>query len=183
MMEPIPTTSRDVAIPAVALHALKSSLLDEVDASVVTRALHEAGVAAGMEFGQGFEAALEGIDPRALSQGEFWERLSRYLRRCGWGGVEHLERHEGVGGLRSEDWVEAHGSVAHADLGCWFSSGLLSGLLSELAGAEVSVLEVSCRSRGDDACEFAFGSEAAIDELFAHLSQDQPLEQALAELT
>ena len=181
-MEPIPTPLRDLAIPAVALHALKSSLLDEVDAFAVTRAMHEAGVAAGVEFGRGFEAALEGVDPRTLSQGEFWERLARYLRRCGWGGVEHVERHEGVGSLRSEDWAEAHGSVVHEDSGCWFSSGLLAGLLSELAGAEVSVLEVSCRSRGDDACEFAFGSEAAIDELYARLTRDQPLEQALAEL-
>lgn len=181
-MEPIPTPIRDLAVPAVALHALKASLLEEVDVSVVTRAMYEAGIAAGMEFGRGFEAALEEVDPRALPQGEFWERLSRYLRRCGWGGVKHVERHEGVGSLRSEEWVEAHGAEARADSGCWFSSGLLAGLLSELAGAEISVLEVCCRARGDDACEFAFGSETAIDELYARLSRDQPLEEALAEL-
>jgi hypothetical protein len=46
----------------------------------------------------------------------------------------------------------------------------------------VAVLEVACRSRGSDACQFVFGSEAAIHELYGRLMEDADLEAALASL-
>lgn len=180
-MEQSPTQPRDLALPAVALGALKASLLAEVDEALVTRAMHEAGMIAGLQFCRAFEASLDESDPRDLSQSEFWDSLGRYLRRSGWGGIEHIGRHEGLGSLSSSDWAEAEGSDEEEG-GCWFSSGLLAGFLSEMAGGDVSVLEVRCRSRGDDACEFLFGSEPAVDALYALLTGDRDLDAALAEL-
>jgi hypothetical protein len=181
-MEQPPTQTRDLALPAVALRALKTALLGEVDEPTVTRAMHEAGLTAGLEFFRAFEASLGGPDARDLPQAEFWASLTRYFRRSGWGGIEHLRRHDGLGSLRSGDWAEADDSSQAADGGCWFSSGLLAGFLSGLAGGEVSVLEVHCRSRGDESCEFVFGSAPAIDALYRLLTADRDLDAALAEI-
>ncbi len=181
-MEQPPTQTRDLALPAVALRALKTSLLAEVDEATATRAMHEAGLTAGVEFFQAFEASLGGLAARDLSQEDFWAALVRYFRRSGWGGIEHLARHDGLGSLRSADWAEADDSRRTEHGGCWFSAGLLAGFLSGLAGGEVSVLEVHCRSRGDDSCDFVFGSAPAIDALYRLLAGDRDLDAALAEI-
>lgn len=181
-MEQPPTQTRDLALPAIALRALKTSLLAEVDESTATRAMHEAGLTAGLDFFHAFETSLAGPTAGDLSQEEFWAALARYFRRSGWGGIEHLGRHDGLGSLRSPDWAEADDSGGNSHGGCWFSSGLLAGFLSGLSGGEVSVLEVHCRSRGDDSCEFVFGSAPAIDALYGLLSGDRDLDTALAEI-
>ena len=54
----------------------------------------------------------------------------------------------------SSDWVEAEEERGE-DASCSFSAGYLSGLLTELAGGPIAVLEVACRARGDDTCSFA----------------------------
>ncbi|NIX42216.1 MAG: hypothetical protein GWN06_24335, partial [Gemmatimonadetes bacterium] len=54
--------------------------------------------------------------------------------------------------------------------------------LTELAGGPIAVLEVSCRARGDDCCDFAFGSETAIHGLYGRLLQGENLQAALAAL-
>ena len=60
--------------------------------------------------------------------------------------------------------------------------GYLSGLLSTLVGSTVAVLEVSCQRRGDDACEFAFGSESAIQHLDRAILNGAAMSHALEEL-
>jgi hypothetical protein len=57
----------------------------------------------------------------------------------------------------------------------------MSGLLSQIAGGPVAVLEVSCRTRGDDACRFGFGSERAITDLHGLLLDGADLDSALAD--
>ena len=48
-----------------------------------------------------------------------------------------------------------------------------------MAGGPVAVLEVTCRTRGDDACAFAFGSEGAVHELYGKLLEGADLDGAL----
>jgi hypothetical protein len=69
-----------------------------------------------------------------------------------------------------------------ADASCCFSTGFLSGLLSELAGGPVAVLEIGCRTRGADACRFAFGSEQVIHDLYGRLLDGADFDGALAAL-
>ena len=56
------------------------------------------------------------------------------------------------------------------------------GRLSGAAGGPVAVLEVTCRTRGDDGCTFAFGSAATIHDLYGLLLEGQDLDSALASL-
>ena len=59
---------------------------------------------------------------------------------------------------------------------------LLSHFLTLAAGGPVAVLEVSCLSRNDDGCTFAFGSEDAVHRLHRHLVEGLSLDEALARL-
>jgi hypothetical protein len=59
---------------------------------------------------------------------------------------------------------------------------MLSALLSGAAGGPVAVLEVTCRTKGDDRCTFAFGSAATVHDLYGLLLEGQALEAALAAL-
>ena len=86
-----------------------------------------------------------------------------------------------MGVVSSSDWAESS-SGKENDSGCGVSSGLLSGLLSQLVGEAVAVLEVRCRSRGDDSCDFAFGSETAIHDLYGKMLDGADLDQALQAL-
>ena len=47
---------------------------------------------------------------------------------------------------------------AESQPSCAFTTGVLSNFLTLAAGGPVAVLEVTCSSRGDDMCGFAFGS-------------------------
>ncbi len=87
-----------------------------------------------------------------------------------------------MGLLSSSDWAEASVDEIDPDASCCFSTGFLSGLLSQLAGGPVAVLEVECRTRGEAACRFAFGSEGAIHDLYGHLIEGGDLDGALASL-
>jgi hypothetical protein len=59
---------------------------------------------------------------------------------------------------------------------------MLSALLSEVAGGPVAVLEVTCRTKGDERCTFAFGSAPTVHDLYGLLLDGQDLDSALAAL-
>jgi hypothetical protein len=141
-------------------------------------ALHHAGYAAGAAAAP----ALAVADPGSLGEDAFWTRLTEFFGKRGWGSLRHARAHRAVGLLTSFDWAEATAGQGGADASCHFSAGFLSGLLTELAGGPVAVLEVGCRSRGADECQFVFGSEGAIHELYGKLLEDDNLDAALAAL-
>jgi hypothetical protein len=171
---------REVAVPAAAFAALAHAFSEQGGALAAIHGLHAGGYGAGDLFYerlmQGFSGKLGGVDER-----EFWRSLSRFLAKKGWGTLAHRAPHPGVGLLVSRDWAEADGGGGRQP-SCAFSVGLLSHLLTRAAGAPIAVLEVSCRAAGDDACAFAFGSEATIDELYGLLLDGKGIEQAFAEL-
>ena len=86
--------------------------------------------------------------------------------------------------LRATDWAEAEpqSDTNVRVTNCSFSEGYLSGILSKLSGRSVAVLEVSCQTRGDDACEFAFGSESAIQKLDKAILNGAEISNALEAL-
>jgi len=171
---------REVALPASVFTTLRRELAREVGDLPAIHALHAAGYAAGADAAPGLRGA-DGEGLANLGTAAFWARLVAHLTRRGWGRLEHRAVHEAVGLLVSRDWVEAAEEGAE-DASCSFSTGYLSGLLTELAGGPLAVLEVSCRARGDESCTFAFGSEAAVHELYGELLEGRDLEGALAAL-
>lgn len=174
----------DVALPASVFASLRRELSREVGPVATLHALQAAGHAAGTAAAPGLVGSAE-TDAGSMAGDVFWARLSSSLARRGWGRLTHRSPHDGVGLLESPDWVEA-GEAGSAGgegaAGCAFSAGYLSGLLTEIAGGPVAVLEVSCRGRGDDACAFAFGSETVIHRLYGDLVDGEDLSSALASL-
>ena len=172
--------SREVAIPVAVFEALRTEIEEDVGTLETVRALHHAGYRAGLVAGLAMNKAAGG-DALNLSPASFWSHLSDYFSKRGWGSLEHRAAHPGVGVVSSSDWAESS-SGKENDSGCGVSSGLLSGLLSQLVGEAVAVLEVRCQSRGDDSCDFAFGSETAIHDLYGKMLDGADLDQALQAL-
>ncbi len=179
-MDPSLTPAREVALPASIFATLRNELAREAGALPSIHALHAAGYGAGTECGVAFRAAVGG-NPVELSEARFWADLARFLSRRGWGTLSHEASHNAVGMLRSKDWAESEASHGES-VGCSFTAGLLSGLLSEIAGGPVAVLETACRSRGDAECAFAFGSEGVIHELYGGLLEGSDLADVMGSL-
>lgn len=172
------TAPREIAIPATAFGTLRAHLEKEAGPLPAVHALHHAGYAAGSAAAP----ALAWGDPDALGEAAFWTRLAEFFGKRGWGALKHARPHAAVGLLTSPDWAEASDGDGGLEASCHFSAGFLSGLLTELAGGPVAVLEVGCRSRGAESCQFAFGSEGAIHELYGRLLENHDLDAALAAL-
>ncbi len=173
------TTPREIAVPISIFGSLRNELEKEAGALPTIHAFHHAGYEAGAAAAASF--AVSG-DVTNMGQSAFWARLSEFFSRRGWGTLHQSGEHAGVALLSSPDWAEASPHEGDSEASCCFSTGFLSGLLSELAEGPVAVLEVDCRARGDEQCRFAFGSEVAIHDLYGHLLDGTDLEGALAAL-
>lgn len=172
---------REIAVPVSIFDSLRKELGEEAGTLQVVHALHHAGYEAGLAAASSVHQDAGG-DSFSLSESGFWTNLSEYFSRRGWGTLIHDPKHAAVGLLRSSDWAEASPAEIDEDASCSFSAGFLSGLLSQLAGGPVAVLEIECRTRGGDSCDFAFGSETAIHELYGKLLDGSDLESALQAL-
>jgi len=173
---------REIAVPVSMFGLLRAELEKEAGTLPTVHALHHAGYAAGAAAAGSLAGNGDGGAP-SLGQDAFWSRLSEFFDKRGWGTLRHERPHPAVGVLVSADWAEASEAQSGPEASCHFSTGFLSGILSELAGGPVAVLEVGCRMRGEAACRFAFGSESAIHVLYGRLLEhDVDLEEALAGL-
>ncbi len=172
---------RDVAIPVVGLAALRHTLQKEAGQLPAIHALHAAGFGSGEAIWDGLRRG-PGREAQDLDEEGFFARLNAALGRRGWGSLTHRSAHPGVGLLASADWAEARAGSGERQPACTFSSGMLSGILSGAAGGPVAVLEVTCRTRGDERCTFAFGSAATVHDLYGLLLDGQDLDTALTVL-
>lgn len=173
--------SRDISIPGAALASLRDAIARESGPLASVQALQTAGYETGEIL---FERLLDRLDDSVdeVRVDDFWSTVADFFRDRGWGSLSFEQPHDGVGVLRSEDWIEADGPETERQASCSFSSGLLSGLLSRIAGDAVAVLQIGCRGRGDDHCAFAFGSEATMHELYGALLDESDVDEAFARL-
>ena len=172
---------REIAVPASVFESLRGELQKEVGATQTVRALHYAGYHAGLSAAATMDAESNGRT-RSLSERGFWDRLESYFSSRGWGNLGHRSAHPGVGMLSSPDWAESDRDELDAAGSCSFSAGFLSGVLTKVAGGPIAVLEVGCRSRGASRCDFAFGSETAIQQLYGRMVRGEDLDTALSNL-
>lgn len=166
----------ELAIPVASLAALRQALAQEVGADSAARALSAAGHAAG-------DALFTQIDTDGLSEASYWRKLTTLFSARGWGTLLHSPAHEGVGSLSANDWVEANDEAHAARPSCFFTTGMLANILGNSARSPVAVLEVECRSRGDAQCRFLFGSQDAMQSVFAAVGSGVSAEAALSELS
>jgi predicted hydrocarbon binding protein len=177
---PLPATrAPELAIPVVSLGALRKALVAEVGANAAAQALRAAGHAAGDAWYPQFAAGKRGDD---VPEKTFWQRLSKFFHAHGWGTLTHNDAHPGVGALEATDWVEAVPDAGEARPSCFFTTGVLANLLGNVAGTGVAVLEVECRSTGDDRCRFMFGSPEALNALYSRVASGSDVNAALSEL-
>jgi len=172
---------RDVAIPAAGLMALRQALEEEAGPLPAIHALHAAGYGTGQALWESLRRG-PGRELSGLDETTFWPRLATALQRRGWGILTHHAPHPGIGLLASPDWAESQPGSTQRQPSCTFSSGMLSALLTEAARGPVAVLEVTCRTKGDDRCTFAFGAAATVHDLYGLLLDGQDLDSALAAL-
>ena len=131
---------REIAVPVSVFGALRTELAKEAGMLPTVHALHRAGYQAGT----GAAATLVGSaksGSAALAQDVFWVKLADFFSQRGWGTLLHDSAHTAVGILSSVDWAEASDGDVDPDASCCFSTGFLSGLLSELVGGPVAVLD------------------------------------------
>lgn len=175
-------SSRQFVLPTATLTLVRQALRKEAGSLGATHALHGAGYAVGRPMLDEFRKFLGGVELTEIGAAEFWDRISDFFTARGWGSFSHDRVHPGMALVTSEDWVEADDMGTEAQPGCAFTCGILAFLLSEVAGGPIAVLEVSCRSRGDESCRFLFGSEAAVHEAYGLLLDGLSLDRALARI-
>jgi predicted hydrocarbon binding protein len=167
-----------VHLPAAALTALHRVLSQDrspAEAAAVTRQM-------GFETGESFYAAFRdwlGSEPSELEVDEFWNRFAAFFASLGWGRLHFERSHGGVAELSSDEWAEAEpGGQAHQPT-CHFTTGLFADLLGRVSGDGLAVLEVECRSRGDDRCRFALGGADALRQIYERIRDGDSFQDAV----
>lgn len=176
-------STTEVVLPAASFAALRRSLVEQLGAEDAALALQRAGHAAGDAFYALLTSQLEGDEgPASLGTGAFWRRLGDLLAARGWGQLGPVETVAGVGALTSSSWAEADAGEFAGRPSCFFTTGLLANILGHVAGRDVGVFEVSCRSNGDEECRFLFGGQSALQGVYESLSSGADVDAALASL-
>jgi len=174
--------THELALPAAAFTALRHTLIAELGAQRAAAVLRQAGHAAGDALCSSLAQPRGATDLAELPASEFWKRLTQLFAARGWGSLQHAAPHPGIGTLESADWGEADPAAAARRPSCFFSTGLLANLLGQVADADVAVLEVECRSRGDQCCRFLYGSPEALDALYSRVAAGEQPDYAVAQL-
>jgi bacteriochlorophyll 4-vinyl reductase len=175
-----PTRQPELVLPAAALSALRDALVASVGPDAAAEALRAAGHAAGDAFHDLLSGPHDELG--GLPADQFWARFAQLFASRGWGQLRYAEAHPGVGALSADDWVEARGGAAAQQPACHFTTGVLANLLGRVTGADVAVLEVECRARGDGHCRFLFGGAAAVYAVYDRLSAGDEPDAALAQI-
>lgn len=181
MTAPVTTATLGPAIPRRALHQLRAAL--ERDHGFQAAAyLQEAGFAAGEATHQAFVAWVAEqyavSDAGALDERWLGEALSGFFRGAGWGGIETSQLGP-VLALDSADWAEALDTPGAEYPTCHVSSGMLADLLGRIAGEPTAVMEVECRSRGDERCRFLAGAPDTLGSLYERMARGTGYAEAL----
>jgi bacteriochlorophyll 4-vinyl reductase len=175
------TRPSELALPAQAFTALRDALHAQVGPDAAAAALRMAGFAAGESFFRILADAGD-EDLGRLPAVRFWKQFARLFASRGWGQFSYTEPHPGVGSLEAADWVESRGEEGSGQPACHFTTGLLSSLLGKVAGAEVGVMEVECRGRGDARCRFLFGGTDAVYSVYERVAAGEPADSALQQI-
>ncbi|MEX0843283.1 MAG: V4R domain-containing protein [Gemmatimonadota bacterium] len=168
-------------VPRSIFPSLRRTLQREVGSDTSARVLHHLGLDAGAEFEAHLSSRLEN-PPEEFSPDEYFRELSAVFATMGWGTLTSTRVHPGLSFIETSGWAEADTDSPAGEPSCHFSGGVFASLLARAADAPIAVLEVTCRTRGDDACGFLFGSEEAIQGLYTLLVEGASLEEALERL-
>ena len=159
------------------------SIVRQLHASLATHApdqlitiLQEAGYAAGDGLYKAFTAVN---NPTDLDADLLGETLSEFFANGGWGTLTISPVGTGALALDSSDWAEANPGTAQTPM-CFFSAGMLADFLGRLSDETIAVMEVECRSRGDERCRFLSATPAVLEKVYNDMTAGRSYEEALA---
>jgi predicted hydrocarbon binding protein len=153
---------------------LHASLTAHAPDQLIT-VLQEAGYAAGEGLFQRFTAVTSATDLDADMLGE---ALSEFFTNGGWGTVTLTPVGTGALALDSTDWAEADPGTAQSPM-CFFSAGMLADFLGRLSDETVAVMEVECRSRGDERCRFLSATPELLEKVYNEMTAGRSYAEAL----
>jgi len=167
------------------IHQLRASL--ERDTGLQAAAyLQEAGFAGGEELYHTFSdwlARSRGVEAPAELDVEFLgEVLGEFFAEQGWGRLNATALGPSVVALDSAEWAEAVDERQGDFPSCHLSCGLLADFLGRVSGDQVAVMEVECRSRGEQRCRFLAGSPETLGILYDRMAQGTGYLEALGVL-
>jgi predicted hydrocarbon binding protein len=162
-----------MTVPGI-LRQLHASLAAHAPDQVVT-ILHEVGYAAGEGCYRAFAAAN---NPADLDADLLAGTLSEFFSSGGWGTVTISPVGTGALALDSSDWAEAEPGTSQQPM-CFFSAGMLADFLGRLSDETIAVMEVECRSRGDERCRFLSATPAVLEKVYNEMTQGRSYAEAL----
>ncbi|MEX0935994.1 MAG: V4R domain-containing protein [Gemmatimonadota bacterium] len=169
----------ELRVPVALLHNLRRILREQSGELAAIHLLHDIGFATGESVHEQFLNSLD-ANPTTLTPDAFWDALDQFSSQRGWGRIRHERGHPGLGIIRSSDWIESDPQSEAQRPSCAFSAGVLAHLLGRVAQGSIAVLEVGCRSRGDDECAFLFGAEEAVHRAYGLMQDGERLGRALS---
>ncbi len=165
----------DISLSASGLVAVSPKVFHALRDRVGAQALQEAGYAAGEGTYAAFCTWLPqnvGVEqPGELAVPRLAEVLSQFFSSLGWGTVEVTPIGDAAVAFDSTDWAEAQTDGALQYPGCYFTAGLLADFMSRMGDAALAVMEVECRSRGDERCRWLVGAPDTLTGLYQHMAQ------------
>jgi predicted hydrocarbon binding protein len=165
------------------IHQLRASLERDAGIQAATH-LQEAGFAGGEELYQEFAVWLSTRHdvnaPDELDMRYMGEVLSEFFAEQGWGKLSAMPLGEAVLALDSTDWAEALDEPQGEYPSCHLSCGLLADFLGRVSQGSVAVMEVECRSRGDDRCRFLAGAPETLGILYDRMAHGSGYLEALS---
>ncbi|MEX0911947.1 MAG: V4R domain-containing protein [Gemmatimonadota bacterium] len=174
-------------IPPSLLAAIQTAVAAERNDAEAAMLFRQAGLATGGAVHDAFRAWLASSGtivsaPEDLASEEFWKRLGDFFEQMGWGRLEYDSPHPGIIELSSADWAEGSGGATGRPT-CHLSTGIIAELLRRIAGEDLAVLEVECRSAGADRCRFLIGAAPTLEALFGHLQDGAGYAEAVQSLS
>src|SRR5207249_11885308 len=97
----------------------------------------------------------------------------------GWGAVMVGTLHDSVLTLDSPNWAESDPASAMQFPGCYLSAGLLADFFGRVAGAQLAVMEVECRSMGSERCRFLLGTGEVMQRVYEEMGSGASYEEAV----
>lgn len=174
-----------VSVPATFFPALSAALAGRTSPAEGAQLFRETGYALGGSLYDRLQERVgseRGGLPEQLEEQEFWSALGDCFADLGWSRPAYAALRPGIAVLDLERGVEAVDGASAAHPGCHLTVGILADMLRRVAGEPVAVLEVECRSRGDERCRFLVGGEAALGEVYDGVRGGAGYQTAVAEL-
>lgn len=164
------------------LHALRTCLERETGMQAAAL-LQEAGFAGGESLHRAFgdwTAAQYGVaSPGDLDARFLEEALSGFLGAQGWGAVTVAKLGASVIAIDSVNWAEAVPGSGADYPSCHLSSGTFADFFTRLSGSQTAVMEVECRSRGEERCRFLVGAPETLTMIYERMASGMTYAQSL----